>query len=198
MTPCLSSEEFVDLVDGTLPAARRAHVEACAGCRSTASEVREALALAAEDEVPEPSALFWPSVNARVRAELDALPSAGWRRWLRWETAVPAVAVAALAIAVAVSMGRPAGVPSTSAETPVATAVSPEIPDLAARAAPLVEHDSALALVVDLSQTLPDGGWEILGVTTLPDLADAAQVLSTEEQAALAELLRRAVDRPTS
>lgn len=198
MTPCLGPVEFVDLVDGVLPPARRQHVDACAACQATAAEVREALAIAVADEVPEPSALFWPSINARVRAEIATPHGVTWRRWRRWELVLPMGAVAALVVAALVMSGRAGRAPSTPAELSVAT-VTPAVasePDAVGDAAG--ESDAALALVVDLSQALPDGGWDVLGMTSLPELADAAQVLSAEERVALAALLRTAVERSKS
>lgn len=198
MTPCLGPEEFVDLLDGTLPPPRRQHVEGCATCRATAGEMREALALAVADEVPEPSTLFWSSINARVRAEIEARPMVSWRRWLRWELVVPMGAVAALVVAAVVSNGRPEKSPVTPVSPTVAVAAPDAVPSIDAVDEAARDSDAALSLVVDLSRTLPDGGWDTLGMTTLPDLADAAQVLSAEERSALADLLRTAVDRPKS
>jgi hypothetical protein len=202
MTPCLQPEEFVDLVDGTLAPDRRRHVDGCAACQATAREIREALTLAASDDVPEPSALFWPSINARVRAQLDARPGPAWQRWLRGRWLVPAAALAAMLVALAVSIQRarpdlslplaPPHVATTPLE-PVAVAALDPPPDV-----DLTTGDGALALVVDLSRDLPDGGWDTLGISTLPDLAEAAAVLSRDEQEALAALLRSAVDRPKS
>ena len=71
----LSPSEFVDLSDGTLPAARAAHVNGCASCRAQAEIVRDALRLTdASAPVPEPSPLFWDQLSARVR-EAVAEPS---------------------------------------------------------------------------------------------------------------------------
>jgi hypothetical protein len=198
MTPCLRPEEFVDLVDGTLSPDRRRHVDGCMPCQATAAEIREALALAASDDVPEPSALFWPSINARVRAQLEPRSSAAWRRWLQWPRLVPAAGLVAALVALVVSLQRgvpdrldePVSMPPTQAAT-----TAPEPGDDAALEP---ASDAALALVVDLSRDLPDGGWDTLGISTLPDLAEAAAVLSSEEQEALTALLRAAVDRPKS
>ena len=59
--------------------------------------------------------------------------------------------------------------------------------------------DDALALVVDLADTLPDAGLEALALAPLPDLGVAAAgALTEDEQLALERLLRAAVDRPKS
>jgi hypothetical protein len=201
MTPCLRPEEFVELVDGTLPADRRTHVDGCATCHATAAELREALALAGTDVVPEPSVLFWPSINARVRAQLAPRRDLTWRRWLRWPQLVTAAGVAGVVAALGVSAQR------AIREQPLPPPASPPLASAAALAditgasgleAPDETGEAALALVVDLSRELPDGGWETLGISRLPDLAETAAALSPHEQEALAALLRSAVGRPKS
>ena len=98
----LSEIEFVDHLDGTLPASRVVHLERCARCRERADALRHAMASVrpAAEEVPEPSPLFWDHFSQRVRdAVRDERPpaAASWTRWLsapgfRW----PAVAAVAL------------------------------------------------------------------------------------------------------
>ena len=72
----LSRAEFVDLIDSpaSLPADRAQHVEMCAQCREEAEMLRAMRALAAEDEMPEPSPLFWDHFSARVTEELRREP----------------------------------------------------------------------------------------------------------------------------
>jgi hypothetical protein len=201
MTPCLRPEEFVDLVDGTLAADRRTHVDHCAACQATAADLRAALALAGTDEVPEPSVLFWSSLNARVRAQLAPRRDRTSLRWLRWPQLATAAGVAAVLVALGVAAQR------AVREQPLPPPASPALATAAAladvtAASGLEASDStgeaALALVVDLSRELPDGGWETLGIIRLPDLAETAAALSPDEQEALAALLRSAVDRPKS
>jgi len=80
----LSRAEFVDLIDSpsSLPADRAQHVQACAPCREEADMLRTMRALAAENETPEPSPLFWDHFAARVREELRREPLPAPRaRW---------------------------------------------------------------------------------------------------------------------
>lgn len=202
MTPCLAPEEFVDLLDGTLTAERRAHLEGCAACRATADEVRAALDTASSLEIPEPSPLFWPALNARVRSAIADDAARGWRAWWRLDVLVPitGLALVVVAIASAVDAVSPtrrlaspivasAAVPGLDAA--VADAFGPEPPAGDAT-------DDALAMMVDLAGALPDGGWDTLGVTRLPDLDVAAASLTSEERDALATLLQSAVERPKS
>lgn len=206
MTPCLSPDEFVDLLDGALPAERRAHLDSCALCQATAADVREALAAAESLEVPEPSPLFWPAINARVSSAIadDAAAARGWRAWLRLDVLVPiaGLALVVMAIASAVDAVSPVGqFPSG----PTAAAVDVSGVEFAAgvlddpASEPAAEPgDDALAMMVDLADTLPDGGWDALGVTRLPDLDVAAASLTAEERDALTHLLQSAVERPKS
>lgn len=204
MTPCLSPDEFVDLLDGTLAADRRAHLDTCATCAATAVDVREALAAAEALDVPEPSPLFWPAINARVRSAIadEASAARGWRAWLRLDVLVPiaGLALVVMAIASAVDAVSPVG-PFPSGPgvvvdgTPAIEFASGVLDEPAVTAEP---GDDALALMVDLADTLPDGGWDALGVTRLPDLDVAAAALTDEERDALTHLLQSAVERPKS
>lgn len=197
MPPCLSPDEFIDLVDGTLPPARRVHVDACVRCRATADEVRQAWDAAAAVEVPEPSALFWPSINARVRGAIAGADGTRERAWWRWPLVVPAAMIAAAGI-VAVTLSRPPVAPESPgeiAEAPAAGATAGAA-GLDAGIAPL--DDAGLALMMDLASELPDGAWDAFGVRALPSIEVAAAVLSDDEQRALAALLHAEVTRPKS
>jgi hypothetical protein len=196
MSPCLRPEEVMDLVDGTLDVDRRRHLDDCSSCRAAAASVRETLALVSEDEVPEPSVLFWPRINARVAAAIVAPRVPAWRRWLGWSVAAPVAGLAVLALVVA-STWSPS-TPSDPGRNATLTTSPPAEPIEDDAADAVGESDSALALVIDLTRGLPDGGWDSLGLSSLPDLAVAAAVLTPDEQDALAEILRTAVERPTS
>ncbi len=206
MTPCLSPDEFVDLLDGALPAGRRAHLDACAACQATAAEVREALAAAESLEVPEPSPLFWPAINARVEAAIaaDAAAARGWRAWLRLDVLVPIAGLALVVMAIASAIGSRTPIGRVAGDDIVWTHDDRvglvEVGDgvLADTPAAAEPADDALAMMVDLADTLPDGGWDALGVTRLPDLGVAAAALTDEERSALATLLQSAVERPKS
>jgi anti-sigma factor RsiW len=109
---CGFEEDLTAYVDGELPAARRAQVEAhlgtCAGCRSTEALLRTTVARLAElpDFAPSPS----PAARRAVLAKLDALPPPWWERLKAlWRPAVllPSAGLAA-AVAVALLMVRPA------------------------------------------------------------------------------------------
>lgn len=205
MTPCLTPDEFVDLVDGTLAADREAHLATCAACAATATDVREALAAAMSADVPEPSPLFWPSVNARVQAAVAESAVTGWRAWLRFDVLVPVAGLALVLVAIASAID--AVTPGASVPSGVEMAAGPGAPvepvaevaeDPAAALAAAPATDDALAMMADLAAALPEGGWDALGMTRLPDLDIAAAALTADERDALAALLQSAVERPKS
>lgn len=207
MTPCLTPDEFVDLVDGTLAADREAHLATCAACAATATDVREALAAAMSAEVPEPSPLFWPSVNARVQAAVAESAVTGWRAWLRLDVLVPMAGLALVVMAIASAIGAVSPATQIPAErtiasigggTPTVELRSGAADESPADAGSTPAADDALAMMADLASALPEGGWDALGVTRLPDLDVAAAALTAEERDALAALLQSAVERPKS
>lgn len=207
MTPCLTPDEFVDLVDDTLAAHREAHLATCAACAATATDVREALAAAMSAEVPEPSPLFWPSVNARVQAAVAESGVTGWRAWLRVDVLVPLAGLALVVMAIASALDAvlpTTPIPdelasvSTGDGSPTGDVRSEVADDALADAAIAPAADDALTMMADLASALPEGGWDALGVTRLPDLDIAAAALTAEERDALAALLQSAVERPKS
>jgi hypothetical protein len=194
MSRCLSPDEIIDAVDGALPAGRRTHLAGCATCGDAVADARAALALAAGGDVPEPPAAFWPSINQRVHAAIAVAEAApGWRAWLRWDVVVPVAGLALLVLSLASAVDRAVGRDAGSADDAAAARLAVEpLP------AESLLDDDALALVEALAASLPEGGWEALGLTRLPELDDAAAVLSADERAALTALLQSAVDRPKS
>ena len=103
----LSAEEFVDLTDGVLSAARARHLDDCRDCQERAESLRDALGEARAIEIPDPSPLFWDHLSRRVREAVARDANPGWRAWSRWNStdawslrAVVSVATAVLAVAV--------------------------------------------------------------------------------------------------
>lgn len=194
MTPCLRPDELVDLVEGMLPAERAAHAAACETCRAAAADLAATWAEARGAEVPEPAPYFWPALSQRVRSAIgEAPPRHGWAAWLRWDTVVPLVGIAALLMALAAAIPRPPAAPDGPAIAETAVSVEP------AAVASSEPIDDALALVVDLAGTLPETAEDALALAPLPDLGEvAAMALTDDELHALEQLLREAVDRPKS
>ncbi len=195
MTPCLRPDELLDVVDGVAARDAVAHVDSCPHCQALVAEARAALAEAAQVDVPEPSPLFWPQVNARVRAAIadEAQAPVGWRAWLRLDVLVPLAGLATLVVALTSAIGR---VPN-AADAPAAdVALFTDAPVATVDAAGA--GDGALELVLDLVASLPESDWDTLGLTAVPDLGVAAQSLTPDEQQALSAILQAAVERPQS
>ena len=86
MSAHLSTQEFVDALEGTLPDTRKAHLSGCEICAREVAEltgVTQDARLAGEQ--PEPSPLFWDHFSARVRAATagEAIRPLSWwdRNW---------------------------------------------------------------------------------------------------------------------
>src|SRR6185295_3903219 len=121
----LTTDELVDLVEGTTKDADVPHLAACESCRRQLGDLRTTMTDAASVDVPEPSPLFWHHFSARVREAVasEATPHSGWwRRWLSWPGVMaPLSVVAATVIAmVAVSTPRPTVSPMPSPGSAVA------------------------------------------------------------------------------
>jgi hypothetical protein len=92
----LTETEIVDALDGRLDTVRGSHVERCAACRDRVEALRGALLAAREDQVPEPSPLFWEHLSGRVADAVRSGPPPARSAWLpgwRLATAVVVVAV---------------------------------------------------------------------------------------------------------
>jgi len=72
------------------------HIASCAACAGKLEDIRQAMALLDDWQVPEPSSYFDTRLNARLREEM-ARPAAGWLHWLRRPVLGLALALAFLA-----------------------------------------------------------------------------------------------------
>lgn len=84
MTTHLSSQEFVDAVegnDGALAPARQSHLDGCAACQAQVAELRAVIEDAGGADVPEPSPLFWDHFQARVLTAVQTEGRPGHRAW---------------------------------------------------------------------------------------------------------------------
>lgn len=181
MTNHLRPDEFVDAMDGALPAARHAHLENCAECRTEMDTLLSMQAEARGDDAHEPSPLFWDHFSARVREATanDAAPEPQWRR--TWRT-VATLAAAAAAVVIALQM-RPT--PSTA---PVTTTVPTTS---VAEIAP--EDDGSWDIVMGLASEI---AWDDVrdAVTPAAGAADAAiEELTPAQREALVRLLKQEI-----
>jgi hypothetical protein len=115
-----------DYLDGDLPPARRAKLEAhlavCPGCRATLDELRALAGLSAamRDDESDPASDLWPGIRGRLRPR-----TARWR-WLRgilpaagpavsWKPALAAAAVVVVVLATSLLVWRAGGPPAAPA-----------------------------------------------------------------------------------
>ena len=99
----LSSATVMDIVDGTASRGQLAHATTCEACHRRVADARAGLACALEDEVPEPSPLYWDHFARRVE---DAVRQDGdsRRTWLPSAWRFRPVSVA-LAMSLMVAIG---------------------------------------------------------------------------------------------
>src|SRR5262245_4372189 len=109
----LNEGELIDLAEGTRGEHELPHLAVCEHCRAQLKDLRVVMSVAADVQVPEPSPLFWEHFSDRVRtavagdASVPAVTS-----WLSWRFVMPALALAAIILAVVVSLPTPS-VPSS-------------------------------------------------------------------------------------
>jgi hypothetical protein len=172
-----------------------AHAASCEECRASVDELRDVLALAQTDGVPEPSPLFWAHLSSRigeaVRTEADSRGRHASWVW-RWGP-LSALGAAALVVALAV-LPRPAthvgpSVPATVPGSPAADATAIESDDFAPA------EDASWILMRDLSQDVSadDAG---AALPAGPGTADKALThLNETERAALVAIIREEIAR---
>ena len=157
MTRHLSSDELVDLAEGTSSESSSRHVESCEACRRQLADMRAMLSAAAEVDVPDPSPLFWDHFSERVRraVAVEGAPrrASWWERWSWPRIVVPLSAAAFAAVIIAAVLGTRPGVPPASPEASPSSLASAGL-DL-----PLFEPldpstDLSLSLVADLTAEL--------------------------------------------
>jgi len=194
----LSSADFVDLLDGVRSDASAQHLSECDRCRREIARLREVMAAATSVEVPKPSPLFWEHLSARVQeAVAQEVPGAGqWRGpvslfggW--WIRAAAGVAVCALVIAAALSLGSRPDVPR-----PQPTTVQPD--PAALTTLPALADDGSFGLVADFGGTLEwDDLREQMAVSSHPGRLDGGVgELDSGERRELERLLKEELARP--
>jgi hypothetical protein len=182
----LSSDQILDSAEGR--GEQLAHLETCPACRTRVEELRQVLALAATDDVPEPSPLFWNHFSERVREAVAAepVPQPARPRFSFARTASLAAALAIIIIGVAVTL-RTAQPVNSVVPAPVGLS---DVADVSGNP-PLSDEDATWAVIGELASQL---NWEDAteaGLTTGPDVAERAIAqMSDEEQREVVELLQ--------
>jgi anti-sigma-K factor RskA len=189
MTKHLSPAEYVDALDGELTRARQTHLDECAACRLSVAELTDVLTQtqqSVEHDVPEPSPLFWQHFEQRVGVaiaeETMAASSTGW--WHRLSDFRRAPALAAAAVVIAMVALVPLALNMNRVESPVAT------PTASAEAEPgamaeTVEWQFVASVLGTLEE---DTAREVLGPSPVA-LGAALESLTIAEREAFARLL---------
>ena len=120
----LSETEFIDLLEGALPAERARHADECGICRTQIDQLRAALAHGVEASVPDPSPLFWDHFAQHVQAGLGAAATerTGWWAAVTSMRALTAAgAIAAIVLIAVMSRGTGGTIDPASTGTPIVT-----------------------------------------------------------------------------
>jgi hypothetical protein len=200
MNTHLSSQEFVDALEGGLEAVRQRHLGACAACQTQVETLRAIMAdVGSAGDEPEPSPLFWDHfqsrVQAAVREESSALARSSW-----WEAVIGAgtmrtwlTACAAVAVVVMVSASYLRGpVVKRGAESPDGAVATTSVLDTTTVPAEpeLVPNTVEWNFVSGILATLEED--DVRRVLTPSDIGvDAAfQSLSEQERKTFLRLLQ--------
>jgi hypothetical protein len=149
----LTSEELVDIAEGTRSETSAPHLAACDVCRGQLIDLRSMMSMAKDVDVPEPSPLFWDHLSSRVSsavaAEAAGVPANEWRQRLTaWAAsrAVHASLVLAASLVIVLATSRRPSVPVVVEAPAVVTAET--------GADPLVlgaDEDASLTVVASLT-----------------------------------------------
>jgi hypothetical protein len=201
----LKEEQFVDLAEGALAESAVPHLLTCDACRRQLAEMRGVMASVAEDEVPEPSPLYWDHLSANVAASVAAngAPRGAWRDWLGWPRVMaPMTAVAAAALFFAVQTNR---VESPTAPDSPSFARASASPDSELSGPARVEllndslggdDDPSLRLVAGLTASLDADGVGEAGLTSDGSADHAITHLDSIELRELRRLIREEMAVP--
>jgi hypothetical protein len=185
----LSSEEFIDLLDGVLPGARAAHLETCRACRTEAQGLTGIVARTADvKDVPEPSPLFWAHLSSRVREGVAGPAAETWRELIWRPGSAWAAAVASVVLVLLVSQSAIRG-PGNSTRT-LAPSGASTAHVLDSEPADDLDTDQAWAVVRTVADEAAGDATHEAGIATRPDAAERmTQELSSREKSELAQLL---------
>jgi hypothetical protein len=191
VTQHLSSEQLLDVADGTRADHEFPHLQTCSICGRQVSELRGTIEAAAGVRVPEPSPLFWNHLAERIRTAVAEEPRTGrvgfvWRAW--WRVAAAAAVMAAVVFLVGPQLWRVRAPGTTD------SSFRPPGELMHADAVPAFDEDPALTLLADLSAGMDwDAAAEAGLVPADRALDGIVLALSDEERVELHRLLQEAL-----
>jgi hypothetical protein len=163
----LTDDALIDLMEGRADAAAREHVGSCEACGLRVRDAQEALRVAVQAEVPEPSPLYWETFRRQVGRRI-ADERAGSRRtfWAWGLLAAAAVVVVVL---------------SSSSRSP-APAVAPTLPVWIA----LPDQDEA---AISVLEEMGPSDEDLRPALADPGVAHEIAGLSEEDSRSVAEAM---------
>jgi hypothetical protein len=181
----LTSQEFVEALDGTLAPKAAGHLSHCEACREEVDALR-ALMTSVESarDVPEPSPLFWAPFGDRVtRATSDLVPGrAGWWESL-WKPAVGLAAAAAATILV-VTLHRAPDVARHGPSGAIESLAPAEFPAVAA-------DDASIEFIANLASGLDPEARQAAASPSTDATAAVISQMTPAQQAKLIRLIRQ-------
>ena len=191
MTSHLSSQEFVNALDGALVDARQSHLDGCASCQAQVQELRTLLEDAAPGaDMPEPSPLFWDHFQARVlTAVQDETAPARQAWWKNWADARTLVAVSVTIVAVVASASLYLSRPVTPGPDALTDGAELAEPSVLAEASTSLDGDEWDFVTSVMGTMKDDELHEVL--TPTHDSVDAAmEALTSAERERFMKLLK--------
>jgi hypothetical protein len=194
----LSEAEFIELLDGTLDAERRRHVDRCEPCAAQVAALAASAEAASDIAIPEPPPFFWAQLSARVSdavAKETASPRSAAMTWARasWLGAAVAAAVLVVSIFVARQVNQ---APAVSPGAAVETTANAHPDDGRVDDAVDLDTDEAWALVRSLAADLDEEQMDAEGVSPGAGAAEhLALQLTDAERTELARLLEEQLRR---
>ena len=186
-TQHLRDAELADATQGHVAPERRQHLTSCGACAAAVAEARATLAIVRDDDVPEPSPLFWSAFAARVSSAIDEAPARVPRARSNLRLALAAAALVLVSVTLVLwQAGNPQG--------PVMAPHRP--PAIAGTAEEALEDDAAWESVGALAADLDYDDAREAGVAPAPGAVDGvAAALSERERAELVRLLEAELKR---
>ncbi len=193
MSRHLNEEELIDLAEGTRAESLAPHLQSCEVCRRQLADLRVMMKETAGVDVPEPSPLFWDHLSARVResiADEQHGPKQSWAgQW--WQILVPIGALAAVALAVFVTLrggaAGPAGAPRD---------VAPAVAGAGSVDTLVPGDDPSFSLIADMAGDLDLDAAAEAGFTATSGTVDWAVFdLTPEERTELRRILKEEVSK---
>jgi hypothetical protein len=201
----VSTDDLVDIAEGTRSEASAPHLAGCEPCRAQLHDLRAMLSAARDADVPEPSPLFWDHLSSRVSDAVAAegAPRTAWLDVTTWRRVLtPTWAVAAATIVVVIALSSRLMAPQPPAGIDAWVAAPPPLPALIADTNAGTEvlgdtasDDASLMLVASLTSAMDLDAASDAGLAPRGSAEHAVTHLSDDELRELGRLLKEELAR---